>query len=1406
MSKSKVNRNGINTDFDPERISNAGPDNDALLDYETERVVRGVAGKDKAAAIAMPAKKDEIRYGKKKDPNRRDHRYHGVGAGILVVILLLLVILACGMCGGSVWAWNEFAYPYVNLTLPEAVELLGELYKVDPGAIVTNPYDPVRDLDSFYVSFKKGLYLDPDTELTLKDIFDVVTSQQGGSGEDGDQTEGESSLEAMLASQDLPGENVEQEGTGSDALDALLQKVQFDFSSLDRTQNSQLEKEVLEISDRELAAVLNEALTLITEVEGAQELVEQIGVQFSDLVRIEQVEISGVENVLNQTNTKLLVTVSLQIGSHIETIANNVLTNVLIPSIQESNPDMAGTVQSVAEKVIPMLPKLLPQQIYFTVAVYPNVENAAAEITYNNLNEEQQALLDKALSGVLLPFNMGGDETAEGDDAAQGEEGSEDTEETVQEYPLPEFINVALNYALDMIGDMVTLSFTNTEEGTGVVQTKPIEIMLTLLGAENITQAQFLAIMRDIEVPYEEMDEIYSDAQYSESTLKLNLNNFIDGDGGFAEKYFFNNTNADGSKVITADNIFTIIDDLMSEENIARITIADAAWNVDDVYNANEYRPVAQYNAIPQLINGYLAENMDGGLGGMPATVLAAQYTDNGTAEGAITLTIKAEIAALVEEQLGGEGSEISPGMQGLIEQLLPPAIYLKVTYSLDGVSGVYIAINNADENYGDGQSSRDFDTIFRLLNIFGASLTMEDGTTITNFMQMCTMINDVISGAFEEVSIKLGGTLQFTEDNVIFPNIFELISVNEQFSYSNSGMTGEMTQEQFEETYALSDSDIYDILCRLYGYEAGEDQVGDDIGEIKSELSDKYYLTLSGTTMDGVFEEIKGLKDTYADKLRMKKASTDTATGLSYMADDDRPLDELRPIISAESLGALIQSSGELNMDEELSVITAVNIMSVKIGLNDDGQNTISMVAAGTVDIDNLTNEDGSPSDAQKFGPLFPENLYILIEIVENVNGDGTVTYSTSYSLNGIDSALMTKTMFFVSKLSGDPSASKESIDKTINNGVNNAFGSISSGGVIDVTFVPDTAGGGNGGIELSTIFTMAVETLWTDEEGNPVEGKPDEEELFRGTIQSLWNSGLTAEEGYAYANGEASLDLEYDDATAPFKIDVSARTVSTQISDAWIASQIDVADLAGSVGISAGSDGSVGMAVYQTYILPRTDHNVDDTTGEEAKAQAIKAAFDGTGVIAQDAGTLLFTLSITTESLMADESSNLSKLVPETVYLSAGIPISEDGLDNVAVTFNTMTTEQIGVLRQIMARGGFSVDQLFDNTTSSADGTSLAEKIADTELVNENVSVTVSSQMISVPVRVTVADLFGLDSQAKYSSEILTDPDNGAGNSGKEHYIYIDYSGGQVGLGYIGYSVSIDDIPGGAGGVTGE
>ena len=856
----------------------------------------------------------------------------------------------------------------------------------------------------------------------------------------------------------------------------------------------------------------------------------------------------------------------------------------------------------------------------------------------------------------------------------------------------------------------------------------------------------------------------------------------------------------------------------MSEEMIKQIEIKKGNWKDSGGYYADEFKPVADYNALPGLINGYLGTQTEEGIAGMPAKVLKAAYLDNGTTK-AVTLTIKADLLKLVEESLGGEEEGESDPMADLVTQLLPKAIYLNVNYSLDGTSEVTITINDVDDEdkYGPGQSKKDFETIFKLLALFGVNLEMETESgviVIDNYDEICEMVGATIASAFEEVGMRLGGNLEFTKDNVLFPNIFQVISANQIFKYSEQGDLGGMGPDEFYDKYGISDEDLYKILKAMYGYDAGDlgaDDLNAGINNVKSELDSKYYVTLTSGNAEDLFNEIIRLKEDFG-KLRV---NNDDAVGddkAMYMVQDPRETKDLYPLLDATDIAALIKGSGKLDM-ASISILTETGITNSTIE-NVDGKDRIVFEVTGTVNAE----ADGA-SDAKKYAPLFPTNMSVIVTITE-----GETEFETSVNLNGIEDDLMTKTMFFVARLSGKNDMTKESVEEDISEQIKQAFDSLTSGGAVTLDI-----DGTNKNVRLGNVFEVAIAAIWEEEDGPIFEdSRPDE--LFRSTIKALW-AGL---DGYDQANGENIKALGYTKKIAPFKVSIATTSADTRISDAFIGSQFATEDnmkqIADALGINYTNEetGEANISVAQTYILPATADGADQE-GEADRYQAIVKHFGGTGLIVTDNyGDMIFTLELSQEAFkgvtnedgeLMTIDSNMMHFVPESMYISAGITISSEGLnsENVRLVVNTLTSKEQEVLIDMMSRFNIDIGKLFGGESGEGE-TSFAKQIANTTIV-EITSADVP-QLGSYSIPVTVGMLFGYVGEdngdnTKFSSYIETDLSRD--EEYKDNYIWWDYTGDysnvkgddkdrfvdgelptgvkQVGLGYLYYSIDLSD-----------
>ena len=486
------------------------------------------------------------------------------------------------------------------------------------------------------------------------------------------------------------------------------------------------------------------------------------------------------------------------------------------------------------------------------------------------------------------------------------------------------------------------------------------------------------------------------------------------------------------------------------------------------------------------------------------------------------------------------------------------------------------------------------------------------------------------------------------------------------------------------------------------------------------------------------------------------------------------------------------------------ISILTETVITSSTIEKDDAGsKDRIVFEVTGTVNAE----AEGVDSSAAKYKPLFPEKMSVFVTITE-----GETEFETSVNLNGIEDDLMTKTMFFVARLSGKNDMTKESVEKDISTDINDAFDSLTSGGAVTLDI-----DGTNKNVRLGNVFEVATAAIWEEEDGTISDKRPSDV-LFRSTIKELW-AGL---DGYGQANGEKIKALGYTERIAPFS--VNGLSADTRISDAFIGSQMATEENMNNITDALGITNKDAVSVYQTYIVPSSGTPASPETGysEEARYNAIKEYFDGTGLISgSGSGDMLFTLRLGKEALngvknsegeLMSISEDMQHFVPDDLFVSAGITISEQGLNDVRIVINRLDAEEQSeqseqsVLQDMLARFGVDIAGLF-----GGEDTTLANKIAATPIV------TLTEKEFSglpEPISVTVRDLFnyagGKDGGTRFVSEITEDL--GQDNSYESSYIYWDYTGDydkadpskfesglpevdHVGLGYLYYRIDLRD-----------
>ena len=1275
----------------------------------------------------------------KKIEKKKSRRRFFTGFAVVSMVFIIFATLVVG----SFVAWDMYGKEPTGLTLPQAAKTLVDLYK-DGSGVVTNPYDAENDLNSFYTDLKKGLYLAQDCEISINDIVSGLLAQATGKqdGEEGAEDSENSGNEEVLLSNGKPviiaDENAPEIGdngsiTGNAALDDLLESLEFDFSVLEGKDQETLEKEMLELTDKELAAVLNEAFSSISEIDALKKIETDYGVDIESALSIEQVIIDSA-TVLEQQDARVLVTIRINLRDAAKTALSNNKAQLLSKLFGEK--EVPGIVNTVADA----LPSLLPKTLYITASVFPNQQTWSAQVLVNNMDETQQAAVNRILDRFLAT-----------------------TDEDGNNISFMQSINQKVYDTIAKINELVPINFTPS----GSFETKPIQAVINMLGASNLTQGDFLALIRDVKLPTAESLGVDG---FTESAQTLAANNFINGE--FSTKYYFNNVvNEETDEYfITASNLFTKLNTFSEdEETLQRIQIRDSIV-VGEYEDGGEFRPFADNDTLAALLNGYLknqaykVENMEPWI---MDVVCTATGSDNVKGDYfTLQITIELDLTGNIDAQLGDNES-----MKRLVKQLLPDSIYVFLTYTQYSGSTETPSVALVDINKkGNEMSKQHFETLMSLLNAVqnknssgdeGGAVEEEGGTvegedtedqiSSMTFEELEAQLNEKIYQAFLDIENNLGTKIEFVSSSgnaqggAILPNIFEILANNEKLKYDEE-QDYPLTEEEFNEKYAISGAEMYDILCMTYKYDPTgtyvetnitDDVINDGISSFVKEIDSKYYITTTNEGDDwsaaNIQNMLKKVSDEYTTRLRV--------TGENGLLQDNTEYNQLNPYLSQYEFANIVNESGRLN--NLMQILPESEVKYILIYIDDNGVPYIRLRINGKISFDNVTGEGADAiNQNKKYSTLFPYDVDVIVDIKVETDDNGNITdYVPTVNINSIENDELDKMLFFVKRYSGQTSMgegedkqdfTKEGLELTIKSKLVAAFNDMKAGGKVELEFVEKNSGI-EGGIQLSTVFELAVNNIYTE----VGEEKPSGEEM-RSTIKKL-HSGL---DGYDYSNKAFDASGIKDDNSddSAFYIEGSMTSgnsasvnVTAQFMDAYMVSKVKGENFNGIIG---GNPEDINF--YQSYILPKYTNGSDE---EIERNTQVRDYFGLNTTEDWNNSYMLVTLSVETKNLSSEMESN--NLIPSTIYLTAQILLeSGNSKDSTRIFVNTMNDRECEIMDRILKSADYN-NSLFGGSSDES-GSAEEEDIVDRIFAIKLVDYTYTfASVYPIKVEVTVEDV---------------------------------------------------------------
>lgn len=425
------------------------------------------------------SKKEIRKLNAEKDEGaiKKSRRRKFAGKIFASVFVLLFVGIVIGTTVGSYKlaesVWNENIGNEAQVPFNELFSLFKGVRKNNEKDVVSNAFAD-EDLTAFYANIKNKMYLAEDYDLDVMKILSKVlageeeenSTDQESAGDVKITTQGTYGYDFVyvyeykdgrrvesrepLSDEDLPTEDggqeeqPSQESTGNSALDELLKEIQFDFSSLADYDGS---KNILEISDKQLAAFIDEVLGGIGEFFPAlKEMETSMGSALGDLLQIKQIIIFGDVSVPQSAGLKITLNVKLR--------------NLMSAFVQKY-------------PALSYVRSLMPQNIYASATVYPCDRDRAIQVSINKMSEVNVEKIVRIADVVLKK-----------------------TGSNMSLSKLLVDVNSKVVDTIEKAQNVIPLSFVTS----GSMELYPIETLMKTLKVD-VSEQAFLTMIRDVKLP-----------------------------------------------------------------------------------------------------------------------------------------------------------------------------------------------------------------------------------------------------------------------------------------------------------------------------------------------------------------------------------------------------------------------------------------------------------------------------------------------------------------------------------------------------------------------------------------------------------------------------------------------------------------------------------------------------------------------------------------------------------------------------------------------------------------------------------------------------------------------------------------------------------------------------------------
>jgi|GEM_PF-6042262 len=992
----------------------------------------------------------------------------------LISCLVVIVVLVVGLIIGANVAFNKYVSPQIGgVTLSECNKLLRGIFKAKRDKIVTDEYT-AQDLDDFYKSLNAVLYQKDKTQEELREEYDALSDEEKAKTDFETYSSAHkyritvdtlleavnlSELTAQNQNQDQELAAAEDEGTQTDEnLTKLFKQLSFDFSKLKDYPYQQDTEDTsyttFELEPNHVAALIGELLPkIINNVDMSSTPLGDANI--ADFVKLPQIRTyySLPEGAENRDK-------SLKLDMTVELFVREMVQGLVAPLLEE---------QGISSAVVGFVKKLLPKNIYVTLAVMPLDENAEIDVKINNYDQKQADNLKKIVNALTSNSDFSIFPSSEEKEEDQSEVSEQDT----QSKNIFLQVNQKVCEVFVKINDYAPVQFVPKGE-SATLRAAHIQALLSLMkmydpaDLENsVTPHMFLTTLRclfDVSASSsnaEALDGLYSQLQSNYGIDK----EFWNGRSLFAEDTLSElpkqidmpsvtfKDNEQMRVYLTQGQLTTLLTDAFKNGTLN--TDSDVAAAEDEGSSLSDALTFDRIT-IEKKLSGNVSNYVYVDSSNNEKTIQEGTYT-------VYYINLKASLS-IIDLLAQGESSDLLSVLSNALPEKFTLAINLKikdyfdkngeiVTRVIGGEAGTTsLEINNFDEVYTE-----------KVINVFKlmiAKLSSSEPFDATNIVET---IESSITKVFDTLRENLYCTITLSDKDqdgyntgcLVLPSIYELVR---GFTTMRINSSETLTQDD-----NLTINELKDVFSTLYNTPIAVVENGESIDDptayykvirkydenavddFLQEFSDKYYLN-EKITKEKIFgDSDEGLENLVTiDNINFKGKIKNGVLVKGLYTDLDKTLNDLRVNMTGDQLCSLINSSGNLNQDSvDSDVIKSFEILNCEGSWIDD-------VLYLDLELKAATSIDDSSSDSEiDINSFLPSDIFITARILLYADAyDDYSRFDVNVLINGKSSDNLIKLInifvengFDTAELSNTVADSIKTAFENIENNVNLVF-----------------------------------------------------------------------------------------------------------------------------------------------------------------------------------------------------------------------------------------------------------------------------------------------------------------------------------------------------------------------------